>query len=280
MQSGAPQLCQVCEPRRDLLVTHPLQPTEWHPRFCSRHDIRQPQDAETRRYLSKDVADGVRGLFIGGIRDGDKVSLLDLADVQRKALKSWEGVTFPLGKRTTTHFALEPVFDIFDDYFFCGSLHGRIDIVWTDILPTAEQKGYTSDAAGSLHRATIFIKRPHAEFRTWTKRLVNEVLQTLLHEMIHAVFNVYECRCCTCMMRENHARNTGVSGSGHGPVWRDLGQAVQQEANKMFLRDGEGWDLDVERWGGSHVRELRAILELRMEGRIGKIDGLVDAMLA
>ena len=154
-------------------------------------------------------------------------------------------------------------------------------MAWTDALPHAGRKGCTSDAPGSsLHRAAILIERPHAGIKTWTKRLVDEVLQTLLREMLHAVFNVYECRCGTCACVQHRARNTGVPGSERGPVWRELGQAMQEEANKMFGEHGGGWDLDVQRWGGSHVGEVKAILELTRDGVIGELDGLVNAMLA
>ncbi|KAL9074115.1 MAG: hypothetical protein Q9161_002525 [Pseudevernia consocians] len=286
IHTDAPQPCQSCEARRDILATNPLQPTGWHPRFCARHDIHQPPDADTRRFLSKDIADGIRGLFTGGIRQNDPISSLDLSTLQRTALIDWEHASAPIGKRTTTPFALAPIFHIFDRYYFCGALRDRVDVSWTpDTLRGADRKFYTTDAAssgGSLHRAAIFIQRPRAGIKTWTKQLVKETLQTLLHEMVHAVFAVYECRCGTCARVDNRARNTGVSGSGHGPVWRELGQAVQEEANRMFDFGGDGgrWDLDVGRWGGSHVGEVRAILEMRREGEIGEVEGLVDAMLA
>lgn len=139
------------------------------------------------------------------------------------------------------------------------------------------RKGYTVDADGPGHRATIFIKRPLLHHAGWTKLLVKEVLQTLLHEMIHALFNVYECRCASCTTAENRAVNTGVSG--HGPNWRELGMAVQEEAERMF--EG-GWELDLDAglWGGGHVEEVRTVLEMRKVGRIGCIDGvLLDALL-
>ena len=165
---------------------------------------------------------------------------------------------------------------MYDDYFFCGALHGRVDVVWVDDCP---KKGYTVDAAGPRHRATISIKRPGAEHTIWTRRLVRESLQTLLHEMIHALFNVYECRCAACTTVEHQASNTGVPGSGHGSNWRELGQAVQEEAEKMFGGFDERWDLDVGRWSGSHVEEVRTVLEMRKEGRIGAVDALLDALL-
>lgn len=169
---------------------------------------------------------------------------------------------------------------MYDGYFFCGALRGRVDVVWVNTCPKEGQKGYTVDAPGPRHRAKICMKRPGAGHTTWTPLLVKESLETLLHEMIHALFNVYECRCATCTTVENQASNTGVQGSGHGPNWRELGQAVEEEANKMFGTFEERCNLDVGRWSGSHVEEVRTVLEMRKEGRIGAIDGLVDALLA
>lgn len=73
-----------------------------------------------------------------------------------------------------------------------------------------------------------------------------ELEQTLLGEMIHALFVVYECRCATCLLVENRAMNTGVSGSG-GPNWRELGMKVQEVAGEM-LGGEEGGGILV--WGG------------------------------
>ena len=122
-------------------------------------------------------------------------------------------------------------------------------------------------------------------------------METLLHEMIHALFNVYECRCASCSALAYRALNTGVEGSGHGPNWRELGRAVQEEAGKMFEVVGgeearefcevhgvEGgrweWDFDVRKWGEAHALEVKFVLEKRREGGIGAVEGaLLDGLL-
>lgn len=281
-----PHPCPDCTCHRTSPATQPSQPASQHQRFCLRHHIK-PNDlaANTRIFQSDAIKNGFKGLFTGGLPfANNQASFHDLSSKQRQALESYTHVLaqLPLGLSTRTPFPLTPFFNLCDEYFFCGALRGRVDIVWVDICPGEGQKGYTTDAPGPLHRAEISIKRPllAGYEMTWTKSITKAVLESLLHEMVHALFNVYECRCVACTVVENQAMNTGVRGSGHGPQWRELGWAVQEEAGKMFGGWEGRWDLNVGRWGGAHVEEVRRVLEMRREGMIEYLDGLLDALLA
>lgn len=250
----AQQRCPNCQPATTL-----FQPAGWHPRFCFRHQIKPDRNANTRFFKSEDIKNGFKGLLYGGLRFGnDRVSLFALNDKQRQALRSWNRVQLPLGLSISTPFRLMPVFDIYNDYLFCGALHGRVNVVWVDDCPKAGQKGFTVDAPGPLHCATISIKRPGAVVHTtWTPHLVKESLETLLHEMIHALFNLYECRCATCTMGENQASNTGVQGSGHGPDWRNWDRQSRKRLLRCLgdLRDWRGGVIWM--WKGGVARMWR-----------------------
>ena len=72
-------------------------------------------------------------------------------------------------------------------------------------------------------------------------------------------------------MVEYRAANTGVSG--HGPNWRELGTAVQEEAERMFEGVG-GLELEAGVFGAGRKEELRTVLEM------GSVSGAVrDAVL-
>jgi hypothetical protein len=84
----------------------------------------------------------------------------------------------------------------------------------------------------------------------------------LLHEMLHAFFGIYRCRCNRCAMRDvDYSRNGGEGCDGHGPAWVEaviaLERAFQQAVNwevdlnvvrsaQMNIEVEEGWVPDRE----------------------------------
>ncbi|KAI9719316.1 MAG: hypothetical protein M1812_003646 [Candelaria pacifica] len=59
---------------------------------------------------------------------------------------------------------------------------------------------------------------------------LDEVLETLLHEMVHAVFQIYHCHCDDCLRKEYCTREIGYTG--HGEAWADVARAVEDAANR------------------------------------------------
>lgn len=70
----------------------------------------------------------------------------------------------------------------------------------------------------------------------WTEHLSNSRLGTLLHEMAHAVFRAsLAARCDSCYCKVNLALSRGLPNHGHGRSWKQLAQAVEEEANPRLL---------------------------------------------
>ena len=91
-----------------------------------------------------------------------------------------------------------------------------------------------------------------------------QVLNTLPHEMAHAVLMNFGCDCPACNHNVSRANAGGLDG--HGPVWRKLAQAMEREANLSLGRVGHSWNMDVHVGGVSHDGEVEAIVR----GRRGK----------
>ena len=84
------------------------------------------------------------------------------------------------------------------------------------------------------------------------------VIGTLLHEMTHAVFAIYKCRCrsCSCLVTV-----LGLDGiEGHGPSFRDLGGDIQDMMNHLFSNH-RPWDLNAAQGSDSHIREINARID-------------------
>lgn len=47
----------------------------------------------------------------------------------------------------------------------------------------------------------------------------------LLHEMLHAFFCIYSCRCTSCEAHKSASQ--GGVGAGHGPAWMDAAHTVE-----------------------------------------------------
>jgi hypothetical protein len=90
-------------------------------------------------------------------------------------------------------------------------------------------------------------------------------LCVLLHEMLHAFFYIYSCKCTNCRSQKP-ALHGGVGASGHGPAWVDAAYALQMAFQELvswevFLGIPKsvqletrvsGWKPDLEqrrRWG-------------------------------
>lgn len=131
-------------------------------------------------------------------------------------------------------------FEYFDDLFFLGAL-GRERRCTPDFVePEEEYYGTCTDTRGDPDttaknvRADIEITFvPHIKC---PDKKSSHYLGTLLHEMCHAVFQLYACKsdgpCYDACVENEGCR-------GHGPAWQDLAAAIQKIAQKHINSDIE-----------------------------------------
>ncbi len=146
-------------------------------------------------------------------------------------------------------------FDVFNEYFFWGTLSST-DIQWADHqrMTEMDRLGYeTLFEYGSFHGISHIRLREPGIHDSQTPNVSLRILGTLLHEMVHAMIDLYSCSCCCAINSE------GVMG--HGPAWMRLGQAVEACANKAFPEAGK-WDLGVQFTDVSYYREVKRVYEL------------------
>lgn len=142
-------------------------------------------------------------------------------------------------------------FDIFDQYFFCGTLRST-RIQWTQHI----HKVYATTTPPS-HGNIIFMNCSEEKIPR-TPEGDSWILAVLLHEMVHAMLMQYQCRCC--------CRINTVGLTGHGASWWNLKSAVELEAGRSFTEVGNGnWHLVLPTANGSNVsyqEESRRLREL------------------
>lgn len=172
-----------------------------------------------------------------GRRDAYFVGQGNYEEKRKQVVKNADAGNGPLGwygsragQRWTRSFRLggsyfeflKTAFRSFDDYFFCGALQrqGRVLVGWTGPRPNGEL-GWTDCRPMNEKRVSIRIARKSGRS---SPSKIQEVSNTLLHEMGHAVLMVFSCqRTCTNIIAE--ARSYGIIS--HGPSWRVLVQAVE-----------------------------------------------------
>ena len=165
----------------------------------------------------------------------------ELDQVQRDALMRWraneterrrekEGYTFPL----------DFYFEIFDDYFFLGSLRQYTKVAWAHNTPAnIDWVGLTKVNSrfvtpGPLE-ILIQVKRQDDQLRN--REIVGECLDTLLHEMVHAFFTIYSVSAMEIMET--------VGLTGHGECWVRVATVIAAEANRSFGESWDQWELGI-----------------------------------
>jgi hypothetical protein len=171
---------------------------------------------------------------------------------------------------------LNKFFDIFDDAYFGGLLKGYCRLEWIEESDTERrlEKGFDGvcypyfpgeqrDPRFITEKPLIVITllRHPGNDRFWA---IHNYLEVLLHEMLHAIFDIYTCRCDNgCKQR--HARE---GGGGHWVEW-------QVAARNIEVADGKYWNL----LGFGH--DLRRTQSLVSDIQLGlNIPGPVELMKA
>ncbi|KAG8533351.1 uncharacterized protein KY384_002134 [Bacidia gigantensis] len=129
---------------------------------------------------------------------------------------------------------LHDFFVLFDKTFFRGLLTNsqRVNLeVVTEDAGEGEWLGHTvvSDKLSSNTQATIRVRKlRRKDFNP--RHILQCLLETLLHEMVHAVLELFACCCRVCFCKRNLLATVGLRG--HGPTWIRLGKALQDTLNR------------------------------------------------
>ena len=180
------------------------------------------------------------------IREGNGEGL---QEIQRGALERWHAVRFELGISTEQHPLLLDFFvDVFDDYFFLGSLRQYLTVKIVDgSFANPSWAGLTKGAKRSILSGSpeVQIKLKRLPDQLWTRELIQDFLDTLLHEMSHAFLMIYTSpvgdsgRC-------EYRRVVETEGlTGHGPCWVKVAGAVAAEADRSLGRVWDKWELKI-----------------------------------
>ncbi|KAI9705967.1 MAG: hypothetical protein M1836_005373 [Candelina mexicana] len=130
-------------------------------------------------------------------------------------------------------------FKFFDDFLF-GGLLGAYDGL-TSVVRVPDQSfrkplyGCTSftfrDENQSVPGVLIKINQQLGPSTAFTAAEdLDDIIQTLLHEMVHAMFGIYACHCVGCLRNESRVGEIGLTR--HGEAWVKLAKAVEEVANE------------------------------------------------
>lgn len=62
--------------------------------------------------------------------------------------------------------------------------------------------------------------------------VIQRILSPVLHEMAHAIFGVFVCRCEDCRCFRSMVLTIGVTG--YGPSWMTLGQGYGKRGQEVL----------------------------------------------
>jgi hypothetical protein len=213
---------------------------------------------EFKGYRSDEVVDNTLNYIWTGT-----VGNHDLQRLQKKAQQRWRDRWFEYAGLKLDARGLSDVrfyFNVFNDYFFCGTLRST-NIQWVDhqSMTEIDWLGETSIVEDDASQAIAYIRLEPGIHDSQSSNVSLGILGTLLHEMVHAMIELYSCSCCCAI------NSKGVMG--HGAAWMRLGQAVEACADKAFPEAGK-WDLGVQFTDPSYCREVNRLHELRAFERL------------
>jgi hypothetical protein len=137
-------------------------------------------------------------------------------------------------------------FEIFDDFFFHGVLKGYCTLeIFRDTHHRLGSKisGYCYTELPGLERDWRYkISRPYphiaiavATNKMWPFERISGYMSTLLHEMLHALFTLYTCRCSQgCRQKDDDLEVWG----GHHPAWLAAAKAISDRGIMPEYQDG------------------------------------------
>lgn len=171
--------------------------------------------------------------------------------LQHRALARWQSWVESQRQMPTSQLALKHsidlrfLFEIFDDYFFCGVLSEWTRVTWVGFDRNNSSVVGSADDDPALPGPYGLIKIANwRSVQPGGPSAIMKTLNTLLHEMVHSMLNTFTCR-CRCA-----SQTSGFTG--HGPLWEKLARALEQELKHKFAGYGE-WDLNIENALGREI---------------------------
>ncbi|KAL9001045.1 MAG: hypothetical protein Q9169_000529 [Polycauliona sp. 2 TL-2023] len=149
---------------------------------------------------------------------------------------------------------------ILDRLFFRGNLERWITLEWDDTM--VGRTGYTM----------IWPNVPYARMRICPTKLPDggydrdDILETLLHEMLHVVERLPGNAGRTDPLTQVHQ----MGFSGHGPMWRAMAAKIESLANGLLYRKSRPWDMGIHT---GHIGELTAVAKIN-PSRFGNCSNL------
>lgn len=195
----------------------------------------------------------------------------ELEAIQRNALTRWHAFRFDFGEEIEKHpLPLDFFIEVFDDYVFLGCVRQYIKVKITDASPANSMwVGLTEDRnRDSLSEPPeIQIQLKRLPNQLWTRQLVQEFLDTLLHEMSHAFLMIY-ITAAEYVGNRAHRRIVETEGlTGHGPCWVKVAAAIAAEADRSLGDCWDKWELKIADSCNVETEALR---------QNGKCQGTVD----
>lgn len=167
-------------------------------------------------------------------------------NLQHHGLREWRR----LESRKYEHWGAEELLcdygKCFDNLFFGGALKRFYKISFVEPALTPDAIGLCSSGCSFEHGFEIDIKitntQPSGSLQSLNKQSQRrDYLGVLLHEMVHAVFQLYCCRTCT-PCEDKHSNEVGASG--HSMSWQRLAKSIENVLNQLPVFIGaETWDL-------------------------------------
>ncbi|KAI9648127.1 hypothetical protein NHQ30_002759 [Ciborinia camelliae] len=170
----------------------------------------------------------------------------NLSDL-RKVVKS------PWLKGKTEQHLLDLYFEYFNNMIFGGGLNA-LRCTMTLQEPNAQQRarcvlGSTVDKRAekdtTIHNVrchiSVFVRYPAPKTEAEAVVLLRNYLGTMLHEMVHAFFSIYVCKCnFSCRRKNLEFEESGMTG--HGLHWLNASRSIER-----FVRYGLRMDLRLGR---------------------------------
>lgn len=211
-----------------------------------------------REYTAQSISDAF-SQFIPGHMDWP---------IKRQALERWNSLAFDLYSGPV-EFDLLPVFHILDDFLFLRAIQNRWDVRWIDYTT----KGRNAETMGLCDEAFdirgpmmwINVTRPTNTFH----RTVQEVLDTLVHEMCHALLRA-ACMCSVCRCQLKVMDQRGVAF--HGPSW----QAVMQHADETASSHLKGFS--APHWVEFRKKELERMKTMEAKAIVKMLGRLWESI--
>ena len=149
-------------------------------------------------------------------------------------------------------FLLEEYYDVFNEIFFFTALQHNCSNFEMIRAGTDEWKKQNSKSelacaldnrpyvlSRQIVQAPIYILE-RVESETHAQRMQNYI-ESLLHEMTHAIIQIYTCHCADC----GNKYETEEGKTGHGQTWQAIAHAVEKFCFKEL-----GVELDLDRAPG------------------------------